>query len=87
LIAPLHAIEVEIVGADSVEYNPVQDVAGMTATVAMKILKELLGTMIAERSAARELRSRCEAAESRRGGCLCNNDTAGFPFASGRGKV
>ena len=46
-IAHLHAIEGEIVGADIVEYNPVQDVAGMTATVAVKILKEILGKMIA----------------------------------------
>jgi arginase len=34
------------VGADLVEYNPVQDIAGLTATVAAKILKELLGRMI-----------------------------------------
>ena len=46
-IAHLHAIEGEIVGADLVEYNPVQDVAGVTATVAAKILKEILGKMIA----------------------------------------
>jgi arginase len=46
-IAHLHAIEGEIVGADLVEYNPVQDVAGATATVAAKILKEILGKMIA----------------------------------------
>jgi len=46
-IAHLHAIEGEIVGADVVEYNPVQDIAGMTATVAAKIVKELLGKMIA----------------------------------------
>jgi arginase len=45
-IAHLHAIEASIVGADIVEYNPVQDVAGMTATVAAKILKELLGKML-----------------------------------------
>lgn len=48
-IAHLHAIDGEIVGADLVEFNPVQDVAGMTATVAAKILKELLGKMILER--------------------------------------
>lgn len=47
-IAHLHAIEGEIVGADLVEYNPVQDVAGLTATVAAKILKEILGKMIGE---------------------------------------
>jgi agmatinase len=46
-IAHLHAIEGEIVGADLVEYNPVRDVAGVTATVAAKILKEILGKMIA----------------------------------------
>jgi arginase len=46
-IAHLHAIDGEIVGADLVEYNPVQDVAGMTAMVAAKIVKEILGKMIA----------------------------------------
>jgi arginase len=46
-IAHLHAIEGNIVGADVVEYNPVRDVAGVTATVAAKILKEILGKMIA----------------------------------------
>jgi len=46
-IAHLHAIEGEIVGADVVEYNSVQDVAGMTAMVAAKVVKEILGRMIA----------------------------------------
>ena len=46
-IAHLHAIEGQIVGADLVEYNPVRDVAGLTAIVTGKILKELLGKMIA----------------------------------------
>jgi len=45
-IAHLHAISGEIVGADLVEFNPVRDVDGMTAAVAAKILKELLGKMI-----------------------------------------
>jgi len=45
-IAHLHAIEGTIVGADIVEYNPRQDVAGMTATVAAKIVKEISGRMI-----------------------------------------
>jgi arginase len=45
-IAHLHAIGGEIVGADLVEFNPVQDVTGVTATVAAKILKEILGKMI-----------------------------------------
>lgn len=46
-IAHLHAIEGEIVGADLVEFNPVRDVEGLTATVAAKMLKEILGKMIA----------------------------------------
>lgn len=45
-IAHLHAIEGSIVGADIVEYNPAQDISGITATVAGKILKEILGRMI-----------------------------------------
>lgn len=46
-IAHLHTIQGNIIGADVVEYNPIQDVAGMTATVAAKIVKEILGKMIA----------------------------------------
>jgi arginase len=45
-IAHLHAIRGEVVGADLVEYNPVRDRDGMTAMVAAKILKEILGKMI-----------------------------------------
>lgn len=45
-IAHLHAIEGEIVGADIVEYNPVRDLDGITAGVAAKIVKELIGKMI-----------------------------------------
>jgi len=46
-IAHLHSIAGTIVGADVVEYNPAQDVSKLTATVAAKIVKELLGKMIA----------------------------------------
>ena len=46
-MAHLQAMEGTIVGADVVEYNPVQDVAGMTAIVAAKVVKEILGKMIA----------------------------------------
>jgi arginase len=49
-IAHLHAIKGEIVGADVVEYNPVQDLGGVTATVAAKVVKEVLGKMIIGRS-------------------------------------
>ncbi len=45
-IAHLHAITGKIAGADIVEYNPAQDHTQITATVAAKLLKEILGKMI-----------------------------------------
>lgn len=47
-IAHLHAIEGSVVGADIVELNPERDTAGTTAIVAAKILKEILGKMVAK---------------------------------------
>jgi arginase len=47
-ITHLHAITGEVVGADIVEYNPKQDVSQLTAMVCAKILKEILGKMIAK---------------------------------------
>jgi agmatinase len=44
-IAHLHAIGGQVVGADLVEFNPRQDVAGMTATVCGKLVKEMVGVM------------------------------------------
>ena len=41
----LHSITATIVGADIVEYNPGRDVSELTAEVAGKILKELIGKM------------------------------------------
>jgi len=46
-ISHLHAITGEVIGADLVEYNPKQDVSQLTAMVCAKILKEILGKMIA----------------------------------------
>jgi arginase len=46
-ITHLHAITGDMVGADLVEYNPKQDVSQLTAMVCAKILKEILGKMIA----------------------------------------
>jgi len=46
-IGYLHALPGPIIGADLVEFNPVHDPTGLTATVAAKILKELLGKMLA----------------------------------------
>ena len=41
LLSVLHRIEVPVVGADVVEYNPTRDINGMTAVVASKLVKEL----------------------------------------------
>jgi len=46
-ISYIHALPGPIIGADLVEFNPTRDSTGLTATVAAKILKELLGKMIA----------------------------------------
>jgi arginase len=45
-IAHIHAVTGKIVGADIVEFNPAQDNTQITATVAAKVLKEILGKMI-----------------------------------------
>jgi agmatinase len=41
----VHALPAPLVGADIVEFNPVRDVAGLTAHVAAKLVKELAGRM------------------------------------------
>lgn len=41
----LQALPGPIVGADLVEFNPLRDASGLTAMVAAKILKEILGKM------------------------------------------
>jgi agmatinase len=38
----------DVIGADLVEYNPRQDIGGITATVAAKLVKELAGRMMAD---------------------------------------
>jgi arginase len=45
LIEIIHRIQVPIVGADIVEYNPVRDVHNITAMVCYKLMKELIGKM------------------------------------------
>lgn len=45
-LAHIQAITGKIAGADIVEYNPAQDSTQITATVAAKLLKEMLGKMI-----------------------------------------
>lgn len=46
-IAHIHSITGRIAGADLVEFNPAQDHTQITAMVAAKLLKEILGKMIA----------------------------------------
>jgi len=46
-ISYIHALPGPIIGSDIVEFNPVHDATGLTAMVAAKILKELLGKMLA----------------------------------------
>ena len=45
LISIIQKINVPIIGADIVEYNPTRDINNMTAMVAYKLLKELIAKM------------------------------------------
>ncbi len=47
VITELHRLDQPLVGADLVEFNPVTDVDGLTGRVCAKLLKELLGAMLA----------------------------------------
>jgi len=42
----IHSLRSPVVGADIVEYNPLRDTYGRTASVAVKLLKEIAGKMI-----------------------------------------
>jgi arginase family enzyme len=43
----IHAIDRPLVGADVVEYNPRCDLSNQTALVAAKLVKEIIGVMLA----------------------------------------
>jgi agmatinase len=45
----IHSIQVPILGADIVEYNPKRDLNKMTAMVSAKLLKEIAGKMLQNR--------------------------------------
>lgn len=47
LISLIHRLEGNLIGADIVEYNPTRDQNGVTAMVAAKLLKEIIGRMCA----------------------------------------
>ncbi len=51
VIRLLHRVRAHIVGADLVEYNPLNDVRDLTARVAAKLLKELLAVRVRNGSA------------------------------------
>ncbi|WP_445958129.1 arginase family protein, partial [Yeosuana sp.] len=42
----IHNIDAEVIGADIVEYNPNRDFQNMTAFLASKMMKEILGKMM-----------------------------------------
>ena len=46
LIQIIQSIDVDIVGADLVEYNPIRDINNMTAMVCYKLFKELIDKMM-----------------------------------------
>jgi arginase len=46
LLKVIQNLNVEIVGADIVEYNPIRDIHNMTAMVGYKLMKELIAKMI-----------------------------------------
>lgn len=45
-INAFHALDLDLIGADIVEYNPFRDVADITAALAAKMLKEIAGKML-----------------------------------------
>jgi len=47
LLRLIHGLEVPILGADIVEFNPVRDPVGVTAATAAKLLKEVAACMLA----------------------------------------
>lgn len=49
VLSLIHALKGPIVGADVVEFNPAQDVGGLTAAVAAKIVREIAGAMLLAR--------------------------------------
>jgi len=46
VLSMIHSLDGPIVGADVVEFNPSQDLGGVTASVAAKIVREIAGSML-----------------------------------------
>ena len=49
VLSMIHALDGPIVGADVVEFNPAQDLGGVTASVAAKITREIAGSILLQR--------------------------------------
>ncbi len=49
VITMIHGLEGPIVGADIVEFNPAQDLGGVTASVAAKLTREIAGSILLQR--------------------------------------
>ena len=49
VLSMIHALDGPIVGADVVEFNPAQDLGGVTASVAAKITREIAGGILLRR--------------------------------------
>lgn len=49
VIAMIHGVQGPIVGADVVEFNPSQDLGGVTAAVAAKLTREIAGSILLQR--------------------------------------
>jgi len=48
IIDLIHSLDTEIIGADIVEYNPVQDIHNITGILAAKLLKEIIGKILSQ---------------------------------------
>lgn len=46
VIGMLHQIDAPVIGADLVEFNPLNDAVGITAALGAKLVKELVGVML-----------------------------------------
>jgi arginase len=46
VLTMIHGLDGPIVGADVVEFNPAQDIGGVTASVAAKIVREIAGGIL-----------------------------------------
>jgi arginase family enzyme len=48
VLTMIHSLKGPIVGADVVEFNPSQDLGGVSASVAAKIVREIAGVMLVQ---------------------------------------